>query len=261
MITSRKLSRRRILLFAGAVTGLGAAVLAHANLVEPKKLKVRHLQMTSGTPRHRVVHFTDTHHKGDLAYLKSVAHRINALSPDLVCFTGDLVERAHFLPETLEVLETIKSPLFGVPGNHDYSSHADFGVIRKSFERTGGEWLTDAQSTTAGGRIHMTGLACRGYKVTPLAPKPGGINILMLHYPLLAERVNGKFDLMLAGHSHGGQVRIPLYGALVTPSGVGPYEMGMYRLPAGPLYVNPGIGWMGIPTRIHCRPELTVFDI
>jgi uncharacterized protein len=94
-----------------------------------------------------------------------------------------------------------------------------------------------------------------------LAPKPGVKNILLLHYPLLAERLANKFDLMLAGHSHGGQVRIPFYGALVLPFWVGRYDLGMFRLPAGPLYVNPGLGWLAVPIRFNCRPEITVFEI
>jgi hypothetical protein len=82
-----------------------------------------------------------------------------------------------------------------------------------------------------------------------------------LHYPLMAERVTNKFDLMLAGHSHGGQVRIPFFGALMVPYWVGRYEIGMFQLPAGPLYMNPGIGWLSTPIRFNCRPEITVFEI
>ena len=90
----------------------------------------------------------------------------------------------------------------------------------------------------------------------------GGKNILLLHYPLLAERlVPERYDLILAGHSHGGQVRLPFYGALIVPYWVGKYEMGLFHLPSGPLYVNPGIGWLETPVRFNCRPEITVFEI
>jgi predicted MPP superfamily phosphohydrolase len=85
-------------------------------------------------------------------------------------------------------------------------------------------------------------------------------NILLLHYPLLGEKVPHKFDFMLAGHSHGGQIRLPFYGALVLPFWVGRYDMGMFQLPAGPMYVNPGIGWLGTPLRFNCRPEITIFE-
>ncbi len=69
-----------------------------------------------------------------------------------------------------------------------------------------------------------------------------------------------KFDLILAGHSHGGQVRLPVVGGLVIPYDVGKYEKGLYETKAGTLYVNPGIGSYGIPLRILCRPEITVIE-
>jgi uncharacterized protein len=260
IIVKKKLNRRRFLLLA-AGAAVGAPIFVRANFIEPKDVVIRHVRITSGTPTRRVVQITDVHHKGDRAYLQSVVQKINVLSPDVVCFTGDLIERARHLPEALEILEKIKSPLYGIPGNHDYASRADFNVIAQSFARSGGQWLMDAQTPVANGEIFLTGLACRNHQVTPLPPKPGRVNILLLHYPLLAEKVQGKFDLLLAGHSHGGQVRIPGIGALVMTSWVGKYDLGLFRVPAGPLYVNPGIGWIGLPTRIHCHPEITVFDV
>jgi hypothetical protein len=254
-----KMSRRRFLLFAAlASPGL---VYADAKWIEPHWVKIRSIKLTGEKPSHRIIQITDIHHKGDRDYLNSVVRKINALSPDAVCFTGDLIEQKQFVPEALRALEEIKSPVYGVPGNHDYWSHAAFGDFSKSFARTGGAWLLDSQVMTADGKIQIAGATClRGAPVTG-NPKPGVKNILMLHYPLLAERVSNKFDLLLAGHSHGGQVRIPFFGALVVPYWVGRYQVGLFRLPAGPLYVNPGIGWLVTPIRFNCRPEITVFDI
>jgi predicted MPP superfamily phosphohydrolase len=104
-------------------------------------------------------------------------------------------------------------------------------------------------------------VTCLRGQPADLAPGAGGKNILLLHYPLMAERVQHRFDLMLAGHSHGGQVRIPFYGAIMVPYWVGKYEIGLFHLPAGPLYVNPGIGYIATHIRFNCRPEITVFEI
>lgn len=238
-----------------------AALYADMAWIEPKWLKVRHVRITNDPPSHRVIHFSDIHHKGDRRFLESAVRKINALSPDVVCFTGDLIENVGFVPEALEILEGIKSPVYGVPGNHDYWSHASFDKMRQSFARTGGAWLMDEEARSPDGKIHLTGVTCLGGAPVAIAPKAGGRNILLLHYPLMAERVAGKFDLLLAGHSHGGQVRIPFYGALMLPYWVGKYQVGLFRLAAGPLYVNPGIGWFVTPLRFNCPPELTVFDI
>ncbi len=258
-VAFHKISRRRFLFLAALASP--ALVCADAKWIEPQWVKVRSIQLTRGKPSHRIIHITDIHHKGDRAYLESVVRKINALSADAVCFTGDLIERRRFVAEALAILEGIKSPLYGVPGNHDYWSHAVFDSFGKSFARTGGAWLMDSQVMTAGGKIQIAGAACLHGAPAALDPRAGAKNILLLHYPLMAERVKNKFDLMLAGHSHGGQVRIPFYGALILPYWVGRYEVGMFRLPAGPLYVNPGLGWLATPIRFHCRPEITVFDL
>jgi hypothetical protein len=86
--------------------------------------------------------------------------------------------------------------------------------------------------------------------------------ILLIHYPIQADRLDGRrYDLILAGHSHGGQVRLPFYGAPVLPYGVGRYERGRYDSLGGPLYVNVGIGTYMFPVRFNCRPEITVVQI
>jgi hypothetical protein len=83
-----------------------------------------------------------------------------------------------------------------------------------------------------------------------------------MHYPAWIEKLEGKgFDLVLAGHSHGGQVRLPFYGPVFLPFGVGRYDLGLFRTVSGPLYVNSGIGWFPVPIRFNCRPEITVFEL
>jgi len=254
-----KITRRRFLLCSIAASP--ALVCADASWLEPHWVKTRTIRLAQKSPSHRIVHITDIHHKGDRPYLESVVNKINKLSPDAVCFTGDLIEEGRFLPETLEILQKIKSPIYGVPGNHDFWSHAKFGEIGNVFAATGGAWLMDSQVTTNDGKVHITGLTCLRGGPAPLSPKAGVKNILLLHYPLMAEKVAHSFDLLLAGHSHGGQVRIPFYGPLILPYWVGKYDMGMFRVPAGPLYVNPGLGWLVTPIRFNCRPEITVFEV
>jgi len=257
---TRRLNRRHFLFLS--IAAAPALVCADASWLEPHWVKMRFINLAGDKPSRRLVHITDIHHKGDRPYLESIVAKINALSPDAVCFTGDLIEQKQFIPETLKILQKIKAPLYGVPGNHDYWSHASFAEIGKAFAATGGAWLMDGQATTADGKIHITGVTCVGGKPAALPPKKTGKNIMLLHYPAMAEKVAHPFDLLLAGHSHGGQVRIPFYGALMLPYWVGKYELGMFRLPAGPLYVNPGLGYIGInPIRFNCRPEITVFEI
>jgi predicted MPP superfamily phosphohydrolase len=256
----KNISRRRFIMAALLLTP--AAVVADAGWIEPQWIKVRRLRLAGSAPAYRFVHFTDLHHKGDRAHTQSVVDLINSLAPDFVCFTGDIMEEGKYLAEALDILSGIKAPLYGVPGNHDYWSRVPFEGIRRCFAATGGAWLVDEQRVIAGGKINLVGMARFGPGHPLPAADPGMKNLLLVHYPAWVKRLAGqKFDLMLAGHSHGGQVRLPFYGSVIVPYGVDEYDQGLFQTAAGPLYVNPGIGWFPVPIRFNCRPEITVIEI
>jgi len=237
-------------------------VAADAKWLEPQWVKVRRIRLGGGPPKHRIIHFTDVHHKGDKAYFESIVSQINTLSPDFVCFTGDLIEEGKHLHEALDVLSRIKSPIYGVPGNHDYWSKAPFDGIAKCCAASGGAWLLDESMVTGDGKFAITGAAFLTFKQKPIRTAQDMRNVFLMHYPAWIEKLGGRrFDLVLAGHSHGGQVRLPFYGPVFVPFGVDRYDLGLFRTPAGPLYVNPGLGWYPVPIRFNCRPEITVFEI
>jgi len=256
-----RLSRRQFI--AAALLATPGAVFADAKYLEPTWLKVRHQHIGSGATVARFVHFTDTHHKGDRKYLEAVVDKINSLTPDFVCFTGDVIENEIFLAEALAILAGVKAPMFGVPGNHDYWSGVSFAPIHECFNATGGAWLIDERREIAGGKINLIGITCSHNNQALQPLNPAVKNILLMHYPAWVKKLVGqKFDLMLAGHSHGGQVRIPFYGALIVPFAVDEYDLGLYQTPAGPLYVNAGIGYISTYNfRFNCRPEITVIEI
>jgi len=248
-------SRRKFL-------GLGALALpamlgADSAAFETTALRVTKLQQGSGNCR--FVHFTDFHYKGDADYAAEVVRSINELAPDFVCFTGDLVEEARFAPDAFGFIRQISAPVYGTPGNHDYQSGVARADFTTAFSATGGAWLVDDSVVLAEHNLELVGFGRRGVHAfkEPRAER----QILLLHYPQVANGVGRRFDLILAGHSHGGQVRLPLYGAVILPKGVGHYEHGFYETPGGPLYVNAGIGTYRIPFRWNCPPELTLITI
>lgn len=253
-----RISRRRFL--GTALLASPALIATEAVAVEPDWLRVRTHRLTDGVVRHRFVHFTDVHFKGDTDYLAHVVQRINELRPDFACFTGDLIERAEFLDPALALLREIKVPLYGIPGNHDHWSGADLRPVADTLARTGGAWLPNQQMMIRGGAINLIGLDRLPGR---FATAPNCFNLLLVHYPGWANRLGGRrVDLALAGHTHGGQVRVPFVGPLVTPFDTDGYDLGWFDTPAGRLYVNPGIGTLGeFDVRFNCRPELTVFEI
>ena len=253
-----KITRRKFLGLT-ALT-LPAALGAHARFIEPTLLRVTKLDLSGGREKCRFVHFTDFHHKGNVKYAAEVVGTINTLAPEFVCFTGDLVEDARFAPEALSFIQQIQAPVYGSPGNHDYWSHVSFPEFARVFAATGGAWLVDRSVVLPKHDLELVGMAVQG--IHALAPPQANRQVLLMHYPQMASQLQGRrFDLILAGHSHGGQVRLPFLGALIVPHGVGPYDLGYYDTPGGPLYVNAGIGTYRIPLRFNCRPEVTVVTI
>ena len=230
-----------------------------ATFVEPIALRVRRFQLNP-TGKCRLVHFSDFHFKGNERYAAEVIRTINQLAPDFVCFTGDLVEQRHFASGALEFIRQIKAPVFGCPGNHEYSSGVNFRDYEKAFGATGGAWLADRNLVLDAHDLEIVGMGIVGLKIVPRLP--ASRRLLLIHYPLMADHLGDRrFDLILAGHSHGGQVRLPLWGSIIVPRGVGPYDLGHYETVGGPLYVNPGIGTYRLPFRFNCPPELTLITI
>ena len=253
----KKISRRKFLTLSALA--VPAVIGADARWVEPMSLRVTNLKLNKNA-KSRFVHFTDFHHKGDVKYAAKMVRTINELRPEFVCFTGDIVENKRFLREALDFIRQIKAPVYGNPGNHDYWSGASFPDCERAFGATGGAWLVDRSIVLPQHDLELVGMAMMG--MHGLKDRQAERRILLMHYPKMADSLGQqRFDLILAGHSHGGQIRLPFYGALAVPWGVGRYDLGFFETPGGPLYVNAGIGTYRIPYRFNCRPEITVVTI
>jgi uncharacterized protein len=249
---------RRKFLRLGALA-VPAALGIDARFVEPTALRVRQLPLNPNG-NCRFVHFTDFHHKGNVRYAAEVVRTINALAPEFVCFTGDIVEQRRFADEALGFIRQIKAPVYGCPGNHEYSSGISFRDCEATFAGTGGAWLMDRNLVLPQRDLEIVGMGIVGLKDVP--PLQASRRLLLMHYPRVADHLGDRhFDLILAGHSHGGQVRLPFWGALIVPRGVGRYDLGYYKTAGGPLYVNAGIGTYRLPFRFNCRPEITLITI
>ena len=259
----KKLTRRAFLRLG--LIAVPAVIAGDAFLIEPRFVAVRRLRVAAGGAPRRLVHITDLHYRGDRRYLTRVVNRINALSPEFVCLTGDIVEDRAFLTEALDILGQIDAPVFASPGNHEHWSGVSLSAIDSSLRAVGGGLLVN-ERRMIDGNIEIVGVddLLAG---APRLPErddtpPGTRSILLTHCPAYVDRVKDeRFDLILAGHSHGGQVRLPIVGTLALPGCVGRYDRGRFETPAGPLYVNVGLGTYGMPVRFLCRPEIVVIEL
>lgn len=226
--------------------------------VEPRWLEITRLDFSHLGIGRTIVHLTDLHYRGDRAWLGSILEITRAEKPDLVCFTGDLVDRKNtrHLAEALELLKSSGVPLYGVMGNHDPYDPSSLEVFRTGGRAGGGAWLMNEAADLGSFVLHGTS---GPYGLTRTESKP---KILLCHYPAVGDKPGHQpYDLILSGHSHGGQCRIPCLGAVFLPSFVNGYVAGLYDSPAGKLFVGRGLGTSFLPLRFNCRPELTVVRV
>lgn len=224
--------------------------------IEVRWIKVNHVTLSTPSTI-RVIHISDIHFKGNAAYLEKVVAIINNTPADFVCFTGDLVENSNRLRGCLNILATLNKPIYGITGNHDDWARVPLDDVKACFQKTGGDLVNNVSIPIMSGKIELTG------STTELLPAGSHSNavrkILMLHYPTIVETIrNRHFDAILTGHTHGGQVRLPFMGSVLD---VGRYDLGLFKTPAGPLYVNPGLGTFYRDVRFLCRPEITIIEL
>ncbi|SDD19140.1 hypothetical protein SAMN02799630_02371 [Paenibacillus sp. UNCCL117] len=282
---NKKTTRRAFLAKTAGVllgiVGLPPAALAYARYAEPKWLDTERVVLH--TPRLpeafqglTVVQFSDTHlgfnyEAEDLARL---AEAVNRLKPDVICFTGDLVDYAVGTegPAYAEALSLMEAGLgkFAVLGNHDYFKGGDKAVAQTL--TAGGFRVLRNQAVRLerdGTSLWIAGVEDMWYGKPDIAKCLNTVNpddyvLLLSHSPDYADTVvDYPVDVQLSGHTHGGQVRIPFYGHVVVPKFGEKYTIGLYRLGTRgfQLYVNRGIGVSQHPVRFNCRPELTCFTL
>ncbi len=223
---------------------------------------------------YRIVQFSDLHLDGETttrARLEALVAQINAQQPDLVVFTGDFVTfSASYNPDDLITpLRQLRATdgAAAVMGNHDQTKNAE--TIRRVIRESGMIDLNNRVHTLRRGNacLHLAGVdslfneRARLDRVLKQLPE-GDPAILLAHEPEFIEKSarTGRFALQLSGHTHGGQIRMPL----LTDVALGrnrKYRSGLFQVGKTALYVNRGIGVVGLPIRINVPPELTVITL
>ena len=223
----------------------------------------------------RVAHLSDFHlgvpSRGRRATERAVAW-VEERRPELVAVTGDLLTRSSGAPLLLSLAKRLAdvAPTFAIFGNHDFAISRDpFADRSPPLDLTPARLLSDEGATVElrGKRIYIAGADPRS-RWGRGRPQPdqfavsrndADLRILLLHYPRLVDRVPpGAFDLVLAGHMHGGQINLPYPGGRIHLAHVGArFTRGLYRLPAATMHVSAGLGTTFVPLRFAARPEAT----
>ena len=261
-------------LAAGLVTTTGIVGIAN-QAYEPviRRITIPVKDLRPALDGFRIVQMTDFHmypYTTTGLVRKSVG-LANSLSPDLTVLTGDYVWR---IPEGAEDLAAILAGLdarfgvYSVLGNHDI--WLDVALVMQAFARHRLPMLVNQGIPITVGKasLYLAGLddGWSGHpdlNATMVGAPPSAPVILLYHEPDLADQVSldPRLALQLAGHSHGGQVRLPERGPLVLPYLGRKYDYGLYRVNDMWLYTSGGIGMISVPYRYNCPPEVTEFTL
>jgi predicted MPP superfamily phosphohydrolase len=269
-------SRRRFLALAGGALG-AAALGGDAFLFEPEHVLLsRHDVPVPGLPRGleglRIAQITDVHFPGNIAAAEAAVAHLERERPEIVVLTGDMLEHRSALPQVTAFARHARGSIATVAtlGNWEYYSEA-IPRLPALYSEAGIELLVNARREVPVGdtSIVLVGLD------DPVMGRPdiyraraglasGGVEVWLVHAPgIVSHRLQhdeASPAFLLAGHTHGGQVRLPFVPA-VTPTGSGRFVAGWYRDTFAPLYVSRGVGTTTIPVRFRCPPELPIFTL
>jgi predicted MPP superfamily phosphohydrolase len=286
-LSKAPISRRHFLL-GGACAGAGLAL--YGGEVERHWIELTHhdVSLPGLSPvfdGYRIAQLSDIHldEFTEPSLLLEAIHHINSMNPDAVFITGDFVTRG-ILPAKLAVasawqcadlLRQLECPLrFAVVGNHDVLLSR--AAVIESLLANGITVLDNAYLPIErdGARIWLAGVddPVEGLPIPELAIPESIRNVphepivLLCHAPdyvddLLAIPAGRALSLVLSGHTHGGQIRIPLIGAKALPPLGRKYVEGWFQFGNLQLYVNRGLGTVVVPVRFNCPPEITLFTL
>lgn len=228
----------------------------------------------------KIIHFSDLHLRKITRREKEFLEIISQEKPDFIFFTGDFIERERNISlcaDYIYKISKINKNFFGVFGNHDHLLTSSFEELEKEFENRGVEILTNESKKIEikSSYFYLIGVddPFLGYADLEKASQNipfDSFKILLAHSPDVIEEEwekikNIKIDLILSGHTHGGQINFPILRSiilsLITRTG-GKYSKGLYEKEGTKLYVNRGMGtYYLMPLRFNAFPEVTLITL
>jgi predicted MPP superfamily phosphohydrolase len=282
---TRKMTRRFFLRGAIAAT-LGAVAAAaggtgYALALEPAWLVVEHIAVRVRDlppPLHglTLAHLSDLH-RGPYTssgQIRAAVQKTNTLSPDLIVLTGDYVfQSADYATSCSDELAALRAPLgvYAIPGNHDHWTN--IGTVTAQLSAAGLTVLRNQSRLldVKGAALWVAGVddVMEGHddlQATLAAVPPGQPVLLLVHEPDFADeaaRTGHQILLQLSGHSHGGQIRLPLLGPPFLPPLGRKYPAGLQAIRGASwqVYTSRGIGVISPPFRFNCRPEVALITL
>lgn len=238
-----------------------------------KEYPIRSKKITDNYNGFKIAHFSDFHYgrTTHLEELKNLVDDINKMKPDIIVFTGDFIDRDTHIDDTemSKIIDELKkfNSTYGnyyVNGNHDNK----FDKYYQMFDSAGFNNLNntyDVIYNTNNETILISGLGTKKNTLflnEVFDNKKYNYTINIMHYPDYMDDVeNYNFDLVLAGHSHNGQITIPFYGGIITANNAKKYNKPHYKVKNSDLYISSGIGTSNFNFRLFNRPSYNLYRL
>ena len=271
-VSAKPLSRRRILkrAVAGAFGVTVAGSLGESCLLEVTRHRLSIASLPPALSPLKVAFAADFHLGAwfPAEKVREAVDAINSLGADLVLLGGDYVtESPEYYPPVFAELSRLSAPMgvYAVPGNHD--NWAGTGRFLDEVSHTGIVPLVNEGASLGRGALWIAGLddmwgGGANWRPAAAGAPPGAAVIALCHNPYSCEELPpGAADVILAGHTHGWQVYVPLVSRAFIPSNMSKYRCGFYPTPAGLMYVTRGVGLSLSRFRWRCRPEVALFEL
>lgn len=266
---------------------LAGITYLYAMYIGTKGFKIKEYKIKSSTISEdynglKIAHLSDIHYGNKSVTkkdLEKIVKQINSLKPDIIVLTGDLLDDSindKQYNDLVEVLSKLEATInkYAIDGNHDYS-YKKWSSLIEDCDFVNLNDTYDVIYNNSYDSIFIAGISNNTYTTKNIKDKSEVIldylnseeynstySILLMHEPDYIDDIDySKFDIVMAGHSHNGQVRIPIFGAIILPNGSKKYYKEHYTLDNTDLYISSGIGTSTLPIRLFDKPSANFYRI
>lgn len=285
---------KKIFKFLILIILLGCSLLLYSRYIGTtglyvKEYKITNKKITTNFHGLKIVHISDVHYGRTInnKELKKIVKKVNLIKPDIVVFTGDLIDKDTKLTDKMSndisnILSKIDVTIskYAITGNHDYKfkkysiiiENAGFINLNDNFDiihKDGNKSILISGISTnyykknndISKKTKSTVDYINSFKDNNSIDKPI-YNILLIHEPDFIDKIDlNNFDLILGGHSHNGQVRFPIIGATILPPYGKKYYKEHYKFENTEMYISSGIGTSSINFRFFNRPSINFYRL
>lgn len=265
-----------------------AAILLYSRFIATKGLATKEYKITSSSIQDnfhgfKIVHISDVHYgrTTDKKDLNNMVKEVNLLKPDIVVLTGDLIDKDTKLDDILkgeisEALNSINANVgkYAISGNHDSNfsewesiiNDSGFKNLNDTYELIYNDGYTPillaGLSSNLNNQVDITERYNKILEYSNIENIKELYKILLIHEPDYINNIDySNFNLILAGHSHNGQVRLPFIGGIILPNGAKKYYKEHYKINNTDLYISSGIGTSGISFRLFNKPSINFYRL